>query len=229
VWQSNALADSVGVVVVAELTSVVESAIQNLDSTELEEDWLFTMEVVEEDEIRVIHSDPYRGKYERRQLISVNGVAPDEDRKEEFYESEVERVDGLDPEALGYGYMVDGQTLQLLKADDTYARFSFVPKVKALEGAGEQLRGSLLLNLNSGQIDEIEITNSGQLTPAFSVTVDIYRLTLRFEQAQGENLLTKLESHASGKAGFLKSFESLVEITFSDYTRAEPSPRSAEQ
>ncbi|CAA0110742.1 Uncharacterised protein [Halioglobus japonicus] len=220
-WQLNAFADSVSVTPAVDLTAIVESALKNLDKTDLEDDWYFTMEVVEGDELRVIHSDPYRDKYKRRQLISVNGLLPDEDSTEEFHDAEVERVDALDPEATGYSYMVDVQTLQLLKAEDGFASFSFVPKVKALEGARDQLRGVLVLNLDSRQVDQLEITNSGTLSPAFSVTVDTYRMTLRFHQQYGENLLSKLESHAAGKAGFVKSFESLVEISFSDYKRAE--------
>ena len=224
-WPFSALAETADVTTPAvDFTASVESALEKLDATNLEDDWYFTMDVVEEDELRIIHSDPHRDKYERRQLISVNGVAPDAERKEEFHDAEVERVDGLDPDNLGYSYMVDVQTLQLLETGEDRAKFSFVPRVKALEESADKIQGLLLLNLKSRQIEQIEITNTEQLSPAFSVTVDTYRLTLQFEQQQGENLLSKLESHAAGKAGFVKSFDSLVGISFGDYKRAAPAP-----
>ena len=71
------------------------------------------------------------------------------------------------------------------------------------------------------QKEGIGSSNLGKLSPAFSVTVDTYRLVLKFQQEQGENLLQKLESRAVGKAGFMKSFDVLVAATFSDYKRAD--------
>jgi len=91
----------------------------------------------------------------------------------------------------------------------------------SMEKSRDQVRGALLLNTKTQQIEEIEINNTGKLSPAFSVTVDTYRLVLKFQQEQGENLLKKLESHAVGHAGFLKSFDVFMAVTFSDYKRAE--------
>ncbi len=220
-WPLSAFAEINEVAPTIDYKATVESALNRLDATSLEDDWYFTMEVVEGDELRVIHSDPHRDKYLRRQLASVNGVAPHADRQEEFYEAEVERVDGLDPNSPGYSLMVDVETLQLLASGEGVAKFSFAPRVKALKDSIDQVQGLLHLNLETRRIDQIDIVNTAPLSPAFSVTIDTYRLTMQFRQQQGENLLSKLESHAAGKAGFVKSFESLVEISFSDYKRAD--------
>ena len=69
---------------------------------------------------------------------------------------------------------------------------------------------------------EIEIFNTDELSPAFSVTLDTFRLQLYFVPQVGENLLRKLESHTVGKMGFVKSFDAIVVVEFSDYTRAQP-------
>lgn len=225
VWQSSVLAESTDMVAAADpgLSATLEAALENLDATHLDDDWYFTMGVVEEGERLIIHSDPSRDKYEKRTLLSVNDVVPDEARQEEFYEAEVERIDALDADASGYTYMVDVQTLRLLEADDDgVARFSFIPRVKALEDSRDKIGGLLLLNLGSGQIEQIEIHNTEPLSPAFSVTVDTYRLTLQFIQEQGENLLSQLESKAAGKAGFVKSFDTETTVSFSNYKRANP-------
>ncbi len=199
---------------------VLEAALAKLDATNLDDDWYFSMEIVEEDELKVIRSDPHRDKYEKRQLLSVDGITPDDSRQKKFRDSEVKRIDELDPDASGYRYMVDMQTLELIEQREGYAKLSFVPRIKAMEKSRDQVRGALLLNTQTQQIEEIEINNTGKLSPAFSVTVDTYQLVLKFQQEQGENLLKKLESHAVGKAGFLKSFDVLVGVTFSDYKRA---------
>ena len=215
-WQENSLAET------SDWAPIVKAALENLDATNLDEDWHFTMEVLEEDALQIIHSDPRRDIYEKRQLLTVDGIAPDSQRLDEFHDKEVKRINDIDPDALGYAYMVDMETLELIEASDGHTMFSFVPKVKMLEDSRDQLRGTLLLDSATQQIEEIEIINTDDLSPAFSVTVNTFRLGLSFEEEQGENLLQKLESHTVGKMGFLKSFDALVIVDFSEYTRAQP-------
>ena len=215
-WQENSLAGT------SDWAPIVKAALENLDATNLDEDWHFTMEVLEEDELQMIHSDPRRDTYEKRQLLTVDGIAADSQRRDEFHVKEVKRINDIDPDALGYGYMVDMETLDLIEDSDEHAIFSFVPRVKMLEDSRDQLRGTLLLDSATQQIKEIEIINTDELSPAFSVTLDTFRLGLSFDEEQGENLLQKLESHPAGKMGFLKSFDALVIVNFSEYTRAQP-------
>ena len=215
-WQENSLAGT------SDWAPIVKAALENLDATNLDEDWHFTMEVLEEDELQMIHSDPRRDTYEKRQLLTVDGIAADSQRRDEFHVKEVKRINDIDPDALGYGYMVDMETLDLIEDSDEHVIFSFVPRVKMLEDSRDQLRGTLLLDSATQQIKEIEIINTDELSPAFSVTLDTFRLGLSFDEEQGENLLQKLESHTVGKMGFLKSFDALVIVNFSEYTRAQP-------
>ena len=215
-WQENSLAGTSG------WAPIVKAALENLDATNLDEDWHFTMEVLEAGELQMIHSDPRRDTYEKRQLLTVDGIAADSQRRDEFHVKEVKRINDIDPDALGYGYMVDMETLDLIEDSDEHAIFSFVPRVKMLEDSRDQLRGTLLLDSATQQIKEIEIINTDELSPAFSVTLDTFRLGLSFDEEQGENLLQKLESHTVGKMGFLKSFDALVIVNFSEYTRAQP-------
>lgn len=80
---------------------VAETALAKLDATNLDDDWYFSMQLVEEDELRIIRSDPHGDKYEKRQLLSIDGVTPDANRQNEFRESEVKRMDELDADAAG--------------------------------------------------------------------------------------------------------------------------------
>ena len=202
--------------------SAVKTAIKNLDTTNLDDDWYFTMEVLEEGEVKIIRSDPARDTYERRQLLTVDGETPGNQYQSAFYDKEVKRIDDIDPKASGYTYMIDIETLQQVDSQDGFATFTFVPRVKVLERARDQLSGTLLLNLATQQVEEIEIFNTDKLSPAFSVTLDTFRLQLYFAPQVGENLLQKLESHTAGKMGFFKSFDALVVVEFSDYARAQP-------
>jgi hypothetical protein len=213
-WCASVLAES------SDPRTLVDAALQKLDATNLDDDWYFTMEVTEKDELRIVRSDPLRAKYDRRQLVTVNGAPPDKQQLEKFHDTEVERIDGEDPETRGYRYLVDSQTLQPTESGEGYIKLTFAPRVKALEKSRDKVRGTLMYNTISQQIDEIELLNTEPLSPAFSVTVDTYRLTLQFRQEQGENLLSKLESHAVGTVGFVKGFDSLVKVSVGDYQRA---------
>ncbi|MEZ5572056.1 MAG: hypothetical protein R3E64_08540 [Halioglobus sp.] len=201
---------------------VVISALKKLDATDLDVDWYYAMEVAENDELRVVHSDPRRSNYEKRQLITLDGVPPDQRQLDNFHDAEVERIDGEDPYHRGYGNLADRQTLESTESAVGYSKLFFQPRVEAFEDSADKLRGTILFNTTTQEIEEIEILNTQPLSPAFSVTVESYCLTLRFQSEQGENLLKSLESHAAGTVGFLKRFDSLVEVTFSAYRRAEP-------
>jgi hypothetical protein len=220
-WQPLLFAETPGLTSLTP-ASLVPAALEKLDATNLDEDWSFTMEVIDGDKLQIIKSDPARESYNRRQLITVDGEVPDDERLEAFREAEEKRIDDLDPEASGYGYMVDTDTLELIESSEAYTTFSFVPRVKAMADDRDRLRGTLVLNTHSGQIEKLEIQNTEKLSPVFSVTVDTYRLALFFQQEQGENLLMKLESLAVGKAVFVKRFDSQVEVAFSDYRRTMP-------
>ena len=91
-WCNEVLAQA------ADPRPLIDEALEKLDATNLDDDWYFTMEVIEKDELRIVHSDPLRDKYERRQLITVNGAPPDEQQLEKFHDAELERIDGEDPE-----------------------------------------------------------------------------------------------------------------------------------
>lgn len=200
----------------AQLERVI-AALQTLDNNNLDEGWQFTMTVVQKEETQVIRSHPTLAPADRRQLISVNDSAPDSKRLEEFREAEKKRIDEEDPNAKGFAQLVDAESLVLTATDDTVIHYTFAPVVKALENARDKLAGKLLLNRETGEIEELEIFNTEKISPAFSVTLESYKLKLKFGEAQGHHLLHAMESHALGKAGFVKAFDEKVNIEFSDF------------
>ena len=199
------------------LTEDISEAINQLDSRKPDDNWYFTMTMQQDDELLIIDSNPKRQKYKKRQLLSVNGESPSPKREKEFREAEIKRIDEIDPETSNYGYLVDTNTLEELSNDGNTSRFSFSPRIKALPAAGEKMSGILQFNNDSRQVETIQIDNTTKMSPAFSVTLEHYHLSFFFESPAGKNLLTRMESKASGKAGFLKQFDSKIIIDFSNY------------
>ena len=206
---------------------LIIAALQELDANDLDDNWYFTMSLAQENEHQIIRSDPMRNHYERRQLLQVDGKAPDKGRLQAFRKEEIKRVDDIDPNTRGYGHLVDSSTLQFVAQRGELLEFFFKPRINTLQDAADKMRGTLLFNNTTNAIEEIEVRNTQELSPAFSVTVDSYRLSFLFELEQGARLLRKMESHAVGTVGFLKSFDQLVVVDFSDFrpadnTAAEP-------
>lgn len=152
-WPANSIAEQ------AELIAIVQKAVESIDATNLDNDWHFTMEMVEKDEVRIIRNNPHGEKYEMRELISVNGNVPDKQRQAEFRESEVKRIDELDPDSSRYSYLVNTATLDLIQASGKHAEFSFRPKVKTMENVRDQLRGSFFLTWILARLKKIEVLN----------------------------------------------------------------------
>ena len=92
--------------------------------------------------------------------------------------------------------------------------------MEALKKSRDKLRGALTLDTNTGHILDIEVFNAEPFSPAFSVTVEDYRLQFIFREEQGSRVLQRMESTAVGKAGFVKGFESVVVVDFTDYRPA---------
>ena len=194
----------------------VAAAIAALDAADMDGRWLFTMTLKQDDELSVVTHDPKRGGYEVRQLESVNGEPPTDKQLNDFRDEEVKRLDEHDPETANYAYLVDLDSLELEGSEGDQLTFSFAPRVKEFDEA-DKLRGTLRLNNATGQVEQLLIRNSGELSPAFSVTVSHYILSFKFVDVNGTRLLGGMTTEARGKAGFLKSFDSGVEVSFDNY------------
>lgn len=195
----------------------VAAAIAALDAADMDSHWQFTMNIALDEELRVVSHDPLRSDYDVRRLVSVDDAAPSEKQLKKFREEEKKRLDERDPDTARYSYLVDLDSLQLENTGSDTLTFSFAPKVVQFEDAADQLRGNLVLNAATGQVEQISITNTGELSPAFSVTVAHYLLALNFVDVENARLLSSMTSEVRGKAGFLKSFDVNTQVAFSDY------------
>lgn len=201
-------------------TDAVARALRALDDARQDQRWHFTMRLVHNGQRHVVRHDPGRPELEQRTLLAVDGAPPDPGELRDFRKSEQQRIEDKDPEA-SYAQLVDLATLRAAGTENGLAAYAFSPRIKALEEFRAQLRGVLLLNTGTGAVEKIELTSVEPFSPAFSVTLDSYRLTFLFRDEQGARLLDRMESVAAGKAGFVKSFEDRVEVAFADYRPAD--------
>jgi len=201
--------------------AVVEAALAALDANKIDEHWYFTMRIDHEGIRQVVRSDPRETAENRRTLVLVNDVPATEAEKAEFRESEIQRIEEQDAEKQGFSYLVDSTSLNLLDVNEGVAEYAFVPVIPKLEDAGENLRGKLVLDTNNHQILSIDVFNIEAFSPAVSVTLEQFHLRFAFSQVQDANLLALTENKTRGKFAFVKSFETVTRIEFSEYQALE--------
>jgi hypothetical protein len=200
------------------IASVVAN-LQQMDAVDLGADWYFVMTAQQDTELLVTESDPARSAEERRLLRTVNGEVPSEQRLLAFREQEKKRLDDaqVQEKTLKYSYMVDAATLRLVTEVGSRATLSFSPAIQAFESDRENLAGSVVLNMETGILEKISMNNTGELSPAFSVSIDAWEMVLSFATKRGALLPAQMTTSITGTYGFVKGFDSVSVIEFSEY------------
>ena len=198
---------------------LVESNLHRLDSVIIDEAMFFTMTMRLDKELLVVESDPTRDKSERRKLVSVDGAPPTKERLDKFVEDERKRLaeEEQNPERNLYAHLVDTSTLELDGVENGIARFRFAPRLANFEDQQDRMQGTLSLDTGSGLLTQIRIENTEELSPAFSVSIQRYQLELNFGLSDDYLLIQAMTTQIDGKLGFVRSFQSEVQVEFSDF------------
>ncbi len=201
----------------------VRQCLEELDREKMDENWFYTMTTVTKDEILVTHSNPLRDKNKRVKLISVNDKTPSADRRKAFKKEEANRLERESEKGgqLRYSEMVDLDTLKFktLNENNKTVQLSFSPRLKDMEDERDKFIGSLTFNTVTGLIETLAIENTEKVSPAFSVSIHRYKMTLDFVSRNNSLLIGQLKSTVKGKVGFLKTIDVDVDIIFSDYRK----------
>lgn len=216
----------------ADYRNAIENVLQAMDAQPMDEHWFFTITLAQGDEVQIIQSSPLREEPLRRQLISVNGSPPSQKQLEKHAAQEKKRIEdeAAEGDENGYGYLVDSSTLSMATtsaATDTAApsgqgqliELNFSPRIKAFEDDQSKLQGSLLFNIEQNTVEKISVHNTAKLSPAFSVSLTNYQMELVFSLLQAHQLLQQMNTTLQGKYGFMKKFDSKINIQFSDFRR----------
>ena len=198
---------------------LAKSRLAEMDETDMNQTWFYTMTAHIEDEILVSRNDPTKKEGERQELISVNGEPPFEKQRKEFKKFE-DQDDGEEKDKLSD--MIDLSTLALKEVINGQAVLSFRPVLEGLEEESDKLRGKLLMNTDTHLIEELSITNIDKISPAFSVSMATFMISFSFTPVDGEMLMSRMETSMEGKVGFLKKFKADSEMVFSDFSREPP-------
>ena len=203
---------------------VAKSRLAELDKTDMGETWFFTITTHTDEEVLIARNNPVNEKGKRRELVSVNGELPTADRLKEWEDQQAKRIKEEDENdgkgsRNNFGDMVDLSTLKFEEISNGQAVLSYTPVLDGLEKASDKLDGTLKLNADTHLIEEINLVNTGKISPAFSVSMTTFHMTFQFSPVDGETLPSRMHTSIEGKAGFLKKFKTDTKAIFSDFRR----------
>lgn len=187
----------------------------NTDSNKVT--WKYRQKTVSDDEIMIEHFDGEKPEAEQWTLISENGQTPDAKRVKEYLTDRQSTEKDENQHELKFADMVELSSLDLVSEDENEYIYKFTPNIKELES--KALIGKLHLSKISKQVNQLIITNTSDLSPAFSVSLNKFELILSFHLFDGLNMPIFTSTSVKGTVAIFKSIESDQKVTYSDYLK----------
>jgi hypothetical protein len=177
--------------------------------------WRYHQTTSAEDMLRVESFDARLNEGSQWQLMSENGQEPDAVRLAEYAQDKADTKPKEGQKTLSFSELVKLESLRFVSEDETQLIYKFVPQIDELDNDG--LNGELRLNKQSKQLDVIKIINSKDLSPAFSVSLTQFELTMNFAAVTGLVMPAKITTKVKGSVAFFKSIDSEEVVSYSDY------------
>ncbi|MGB6138236.1 MAG: hypothetical protein WBG74_16810 [Shewanella sp.] len=191
----------------------------NTDDTKVR--WQYSQYTVMPDMTRVEQFNASLPETERWSLVSENGETPDKKRLQEYRENQQELLQDKDDNTheLAFSDLINLSTLALVGEEDNRVAFTFTPNIDKLDN--NALTGTIYLDKSSKQLRKILISNTDELTPAFSVTLTKFELELGFDVFEGLVMPAHTSTTINGTAAIFKSLDSIHKVTYSEYKRLD--------
>ncbi|WP_440876820.1 hypothetical protein [Thalassotalea sp. PLHSN55] len=160
--------------------------------------------------------DPRRPKTQQWKLLLVDRKVPTVEQLTEFDEiwnAEDDIAEVREP----VSSMIAKQSLVFSHQQNDIAVFTFIPVVEDMLDQQDKLTGKLRLNLSSGDISEIIISNTEPLTPAGPIELEVFNLALEFVRHGKHMAYHRITMKFSGTAGLAKRLSEQSIEEFSDY------------
>ena len=197
-----------------QLAAIALAKLDNIKS----EDWSFTQTMSSGESTSVEVFDPRKAS-QQWQLISKNGKTPSQKQLLKFNKrmNSDKEEDDEDTHEVDLTDMIDRDTLLFVAQNGNIAQYSFTPVIEDLADEKDKLNGLLFIDQTQQLITRMEVTNNDELSPAFSVTLDEFKLDFKFTVIDQRPVIAKIHTQIHGTVGFFKSLDQESLQEFSDY------------
>jgi hypothetical protein len=200
-------------------SEILDQAVAALDK-DYRSHWAFTETVARGPVVTVGQYDPTRPVEQRWQLVSIDGMNPDQGQIDSYLNRKEQERSGQgrgrrDPVA-----MIQRDSLVLVEETDAYWIFDFRPQGEGQDAdVMTHLKGRLRINKNGPYLEHIDVHSAGAFKPRFSVKINEFAMHFEFGKAavSGPVVPTAFEFRIDLKVMGLVNQDESIATTYSDY------------
>lgn len=222
---------------------IVRRAFESIER-DVKEQWAFTETSTEDDVVRVGRYDPRLPEGEQWELVSVDGLEPQDDEIEEFLddkESDQRRVrtggrpdeDDAnndraedDDDEREHSAIVNFASIELVEESGDHWIFDFKPNDEDDEDSDarfmEHVEGRLKIIKSGHYVESIHLSNEKAIKPVIGVKISKFEMKMAFGPAieDGPIVPMTVDVQVKGRAMLVIKFDEVEKIRFSDYEYA---------
>lgn len=198
--------------------------------TEGPKGWAFTQTSHSPDRSRVETFDPLRPAHLQWTLVTENGETPSDRVLEAYRQQQTRRTGGRTAPNVKEQLIMASAELIAQDADREQWRFLLQPGADD-DASAEHMATTITFHPATRTIERIELASFEPFSPMFGVNIESARTRIEYSLPVGEvpSLLQHIEVSVRGRAFYLKSLDSDMTVSYSDYNyrgRAPVIPRS---
>ena len=195
---------------------IVRKALDAVDRDH-REGWAYTMTVVEDGKRRVERFDP-SGDGEEWSLLRIEGLPPTKKDLEDYEEiTERRRRNGDDDSVRD---MIKPGTLRFVSEDQSHVTYAFdvAADNDRERKMMDHVTGTLQIRKEGPYVDRLDLASDEAFKPMTGVKIDSFSMTITYVVvADGPVAPRQMMTKVKGKAFLIKTIDSDVRLTFSDY------------
>ena len=195
----------------------LEAALKNFHG-DAPRGWSFTQTTKAEGKSTVERSNAARPEFDRWSLVQKDGRAPTAAELNDYGEARSRRSrNGTAPNLADQFDLASLEVVSTTAEHATY-RFRLRPG-ESRDRTAAFLRATVVLHKPTRSIESIELTNTGEFSPAFGVKIAALKTLMTYTLPAGQtpSLPEKVETQVRGRAFLFKSLDAEMTVTFSDY------------
>ncbi len=203
--------------VVAQPSEALLEALQGF-RTEGPKGWAFTQTSRSTEFSRVETFDPLRPAHLQWSLLMENDRPPSAGTLESYREQQTRRTGGNTAPNVKEQLIMDTATLRASEDDRELWHFQLKPGGSD-DRSAEHMDTVITLHVPTGTIERVELANFEPFSPVFGVKVETARTIIEYSLPTDDrpSLLQNIAVTIRGRAFFIKSLDSDMTVTYSNY------------
>jgi len=188
--------------------------------------WAFTQSTRAAGKSLVERYDPRLPEFRRWTLLQKDGRPPTDKERASYAEQQTRRSRG--DTAPNVKEQIDEATAQLVQDDGTRAQWRFrLRTTDEDDRSAAHMAVTFVLHRPTGTIERMELASFEPFKPVTGIAIEQARTVVEYSLPDGDRptLLQRITVTLRGRAWWIKSLDDDMEVVYSEFESARPSPR----